>query len=183
MRRLTLGIKTGFKVNDPTKPILIRDNRLILFYDTESLLPRVTYFNMPAGRYWVEKGFFSESILPRIYSLSMLPPPERVMPDPTGFDIVFDNNPHKCSIFWDEKTIVFDNSFASKSEPEIYFVLFHEYGHQLYKTEKYADLYAANKMKILGFNPSQIGFAQNSSLSDAQDHRKDFLTNKLIEEL
>lgn len=183
MRRLTLGIKTGFTVNDPYKPIIIRDSRGLLFYDTESLLPKVNYFNMPAGSYWVEKGWFSETVLPRVYPLTVLPEPERVFEDPTKFEIVFDTNPHKCSIFWDEKVIVFDKSFASKTEPEIYFVLFHEYGHQLYETEKFADLFAANKMKITGFNPSQIGWAQNNSLSDSQDLRKDFLTNKLIDSI
>lgn len=183
MRKLILGIKTGFKVNDRTKPILIRDERLKTFYDTESLLPKVDYFNVPAGRYWVERGYFSETLMPRVYPLAVLPPIERMYPDPTNFSIEFDTNPNKCSIIWDEKLIVFDNSFIEKTEPEIYFVLYHEYGHQMYSTEKYADLFASNTMKIKGFNPSQIHFAQDNSLSDAQEHRKEFITEHLLNDL
>ncbi len=183
MKRLNLGIKTGFRVNDPYKPILIRDNRLILFYETESLLPKVKYFNMPAGSYWVEKGYFSETLFPRIYPLAVLPQPERIMPDPTGFEIIFDSNPNKCSVLWDEKVIIFDTAFRSKPEPEIYFILFHEYGHQMYETEKFADLFAANMMKQKGFNPSQIRGAHDNSLSDQQTERKDFITYKLTEDL
>ena len=183
MRKLALGIKTGFRVNDPYKPIFIRDSRLILFYDTEAILPKVRYFNIPAGNYWIEKGWFSETLLPRIYPLAILPKPQRYMPDPTNFVIEFGNNPNKCSVLWDEKIILFDNSFASKPEPEIYFILFHEYGHELYETEKYADLFAANTMKIKGFNPSQIRSAHDNSLSNYQHERKDFLTEKLIQDL
>jgi len=156
---------------------------MILFYETESMLPKVQYFNIPAGNYWVEKGWFSETLLPRVYPLAMLPPPERVMPDPSCFSIEFGSNPHKCSIKWDEKTILFDGSFASKPEPELFFVLFHEYGHQMYETEKYADLFAANTMKQKGFNPSQIKRGQDDSLSDAQYERKEFITQKLLDDL
>lgn len=183
MKRLSIGVKTGFWVNNVYKPILIRDSRLILFYETESLLPKAKYFNLPAGSYWVEKGFFSEYILPRIYPLAVLPQPERYMEDPTDFPIVFDTNPNKCSILWDEKIILFDNSFLNKPEPEIYFILFHEYGHELYNTEEYADLFASNTMKIKGFNPSQIQAAHDNSLSDKNENRKNFVTSKLIEDL
>ncbi len=168
MRPLNLGLKTGFVVNDVYKPIIIRDSRMILFYETESLLPKVEFFNVPAGNYWVEKGWFSETLLPRVYPLRVLPQPERMMEDPTGFAIVFGHNPNKCSILWDEKVILFDNQFASKPEPEIFFILYHEYGHQMYSNEKYADLFAANTMKLKGFNPSQIKNGQDFSLSDAR---------------
>lgn len=183
MRKLNLGIKTGFRVTDPTKPIIIRDNRGVIFYQTESMVPKVEYFNMPAGNYFVEKGWFSETLLPRVYPLSMLPPPERSYPDPTDFAIEFDNNPNKCSILWDEKTIVFDNVFRERPYPEVFFILYHEYGHQLYSTEKYADLFATNLMKLKGFNPSQIRRSQNDSLSDNQVERKEFITEKLNETL
>lgn len=183
MRKLNIGVKTGFRVTDPYKPILIRDNRGILFYQTESLVPKVQFFNLPAGNYWVEKGWFAETLLPRVYPLAVLPPPERQYPDPSDFAIEFDNNPNKCSILWDEQVIVFDNSFKERPYPEVFFILYHEYGHQLYKTEAYADLFATNMMKIKGFNESQIHASHNDTLSDAQQPRKDFITQKLIENL
>jgi len=183
MRKMSLGIKTGFRVNDVTKPILIRDMRGIIFYETESLLPKVEFFNMPAGNYWVEKGYFSETLLPRIYPLAVLPPIERSMPDPENFDIEFGPNPNKCSILWDEKIILFDDSFRNRPEYEIYFILNHEYGHALYHTEDFADLFAANKMKMLGFNINQIHKGQDDSLSEQQQGRKDFVTQKLLDDL
>jgi len=183
MKPLNIGIKTGFWVTDRFKPVVIQDERGLPFYDTTPLLPRVKYFNLPAGNYTVVKGWFCETLLPRIYPLTVLPAPERVLMDPSDFEIEFDVNPHKCSIFWDEKVIVFDKSFIDKTTPEICFVLFHEYGHQMFETEKYADLFAANLMKQKGFNPSQIVSGHNLSLSDAQQYRKDFVIEKLINEL
>jgi hypothetical protein len=109
MKPLNIGVKTGFIVKDVYKPIIIRDARGVLFYETESLLPKVEFFNLPAGHYFVEKGWFSETLLPRVYPLAVLPPPERQYPDPTYFDIEFGDNPNKCSILWDERVIVFDS--------------------------------------------------------------------------
>lgn len=183
MKPLNIGVKTGFVVKDRYKPIIIRDFRGILFYETESMIPKVEYFNLPAGQYFVERGHFSETLLPRTYPLAVLPQPERMYPDPTFFDIQFGDNPNKCSILWDEKVIVFDGSFKEKPQAQIYFVLFHEYGHKLYNTEHYADLYAANRMKMLGFNPYQIQRAHSETLSHAAQDRKEFLTNHLTKDL
>lgn len=176
---MVLNSITGFKVKDVTKPVVIRDSRHIIFYDTEPLLPKVEYFNLPPGIYWVDTGFFSEASFPRSYPLAKLPRPERNRPKPFDFEITFESNPNKCTILWDEKVIVFDNAFLDKPLPELFFVLYHEYGHSLYETEKYADLYASNLMKVRGYNPSQICYAHLDSLSAKQIARKEFVIDQL----
>lgn len=181
MFELTLTKKTGFKVTDINKPVIIRDMRGILFYSTESLTPKVKSFNLPAGTYMVDMGNFREMDAPVKYNLIPLPKPERIHPSPIGFEFQFEPNPNKCTINFIDKTITFDTSFLEMSLPIVYFILYHEYGHQYFKTEKYCDAFAHNAMIKKGFNPSQIGRAQIFSLSYRQAHRKNYLVEKIIE--
>lgn len=183
MRKIDLKSITGFRVKDVHTPIVIRDARGIMFYDTTLLVPKVQYFNMPVGIFYVESGYFVPTFSPRVYPLAKLPKPERNRRRPFDFKIEFANNPNKCSIIWDEKRIVFDNSFWDKPLPEIWFIYYHEIGHALYETEEYADLYASNMMKKRGYNPSQICYAHINSLSSANFERKQFLNKILIETL
>jgi hypothetical protein len=172
--------KTGFESLEPKKPIIIRDFRGRIFYDTRDLQKPVLKFNLPEGKYSIESGTIKAMPDPVKFSLSKLPKPERYYSDPTTFKIVFGINPNKCSIIWKKKTILFDNAFKSALLPEIFFILYHEYGHSLYKTEKYADLFSTNKMLKKGYNNSQIGKAHITSLSERQVERKNFITNKVL---
>lgn len=184
MRKLTLHKKTGFRVIEINKPIIIRDFRFILFYTTEYLLPRCKQFNLPAGDYWVDSGNFKAMDFPIKYRLANLPAKVRNYAKPTDFKIQFAPNPSKCTIFWDLKKIVFDSSFKDMPLPVIDFVRLHEFGHSYYGTtnpyasykekqyyEKCADKWAGNAMLVKGYNPSQIGEAPIVSLSDAQIDR------------
>lgn len=181
MVELNLTEKTGFKVLDPYKPIVIRDARGILFYSTESILPDVKVFNLPGvGKLFVDSGSFVRSEIVD-YPFLELPEAERNFPDTKNFKIVFGDNPHKCTINFRTETIFFDNAFKSKPLPEIFFILFHEEGHQYYLTEKYVDLYASNCMLAKGFNPEQIRWAHKNSLSERQEHRKMYVHNRMIE--
>ena len=180
MRKLELSKKTGFKVNDIYKPVVIRDFRGVLFYSTEPFLPRVKEFNLPGGTYFVDSGYFTPMVFPVQYKYIKLPLAQRLLPKPTDFKIMFGNNPRKCTIYWDKKYILFDNSFREKPLNQLYFILFHEWGHSIYKTETYADLYAANCMLGKGFNPSQVGEAPVNSLSDASMDRKEIVVSKLL---
>jgi hypothetical protein len=183
MRPLVLTEKTGFMVLQKNVPVIIRDYRGMLFYSTESLLPRVSAFNLPAGNYFVVSGYFKPMNEPVQYKKLKLPRPERVIPkDPRKFKIVFASNPHKCTIDFVNEQITFDYSFKEKTLPEIYFVLYHEFAHKYYKTEKYCDALASNYMLEKGFNPSQIGRAQITTLSERQLERKIYNVNKLINE-
>lgn len=180
MRKLVLDKITGFVVKDKSKPVVIRDDRGLLFYSTESMVPRVGEFNLPAGTYFVDTGYFTERKAPVLYPLAPMPEPERKTKKPFNFTVQFGNNPHKCSILWDEDRIFFDNSFKEMPLPNVFFVLYHEFGHSKYNTERYADLYASNLMKLKGYNPSQIGDAHLTSLSAAQYDRKKFVIKQLI---
>lgn len=176
---LILHKKTGFKNLIPSKPVVIRDFRGIIFYDTNGLR-RVEKFNLPAGNYFIDQGAIDTIPFPRSYKMSRLPRAERSLPNPSFFVVQFGNNPNKCSISWPNKRILFDESLKSYTLPELYFILYHEFGHQLYGTEKYADLFSANMMKKKGFNPSQCGQSIITSLSKKQLPRKKFLTKKIL---
>lgn len=184
MRELRITDKTGFKIRDPNVPVIIRDFRGILFYTTEPSIPNIETFNMPflGVKYFVESGSFQPLSQPVEYELLALPKTaERELNPPFGFDIVFGNNPNKCTISFKNKIIFFDNAFKEKTLPEIYFVLFHEFAHQYFHTEDLTDTLAANYMLKKGFNPEQIGRAQITSLSSRQLPRKSNLTEKILE--
>jgi len=184
MYALNIAKKTGFTVVDRNTPIVIRDNRGILFYDTTPITPRVQKFNLPRGKYIVDSGNFKIRPKPVKYRLAELPIYcNRVgYPSPSKFKIMYGDNPNKCSVIWDKKVIVFDNSFKEKPRSHVYFILMHEWAHRYFngQREDCCDIWASNAMKILGYNPSQIGLAQIYSLSDAQNFRKNVLVNKLI---
>jgi hypothetical protein len=178
---MNLTEKTGFRIIDKSQPVIIRDSRGILFYSTEDLLPRVESFNLPKGSYIVDRGAFKKMSEPIDYKLPSLPPFERNRPVPIDFEVIFGANKHKCSILWDAQKILFDTSLEDDPLPTLMFMLYHEFGHSKYKTEKYCDLYASNLMIKKGYNPSQIARAQILSLSNRQKNRKEFLSEKIIE--
>jgi hypothetical protein len=179
-KQIKLSKITGFKNITPEKPVIITDFRGVIFYDTSPLKKQVSFFNMPEGIYNIVEGNIIKLKKPVKIKLSKLPAPERNYPKPFDFNIVFGTNPNKCSIIWKKRTILFDNNLKNRTLPEIFFILYHEYGHQLYHTEKYADLFSANTMKKKGFNDSQIGFSQINVLSGAQFHRKKFVINNIL---
>ncbi len=180
MRKIVLTKKTGFDVTNVNVPINIRDYRGILFYSTEAMLPRVTKFNLPAGEYFIDSGYFTPRMFPVDYKLSVLPFPQRFYPSTSNFRVVFKPNPNKCTVSWKTKEIIFDTSFMEKPLPQIDFILYHEEGHERFKTEKYADLYASNAMLGKGYNESQIGCAPLDTLSDAAYERKEYITNRIL---
>jgi hypothetical protein len=180
--KITLKSKTGFEILNLNTPVIIDDYRGIEFYNTQPLLDqgnKVRKFNLPAGTYQVREGNFVAMKYPVKMPLAKLPRTERYRKPPFDFVIKFGDNPNKCTIFWVGKTIVFDNSFKTMPLPYVFFVLYHEYGHSLFGTEKYADLVASNIMKIRGYNISQIYRAQIFSLSELQWERKKFLSEQL----
>jgi hypothetical protein len=179
MNQLILAKKTGFKNKTPERPVVIRDFRNKIFYDTTGLRS-VKTFNLPEGSFLIDSGDIEMLSEPVKYPLAILPFPERSLKLPKDFSIIFDNNPNKCTIKWLQKIIVFDHALKDLTLPELYFILYHEFGHHKFKTEKFADLYASNLMLIKGYNPSQIGKAPITSLSSMQYERKKHIVNKLI---
>jgi hypothetical protein len=179
VEQLILHRKTGFKNLFPYRPVVIRDFRGIVFYSTEGLKP-VEYFNLPEGNYFLDKGDIHLLDKPNPVKIMPMPRAERNMPDPFNFNVQFCRNINKCTIDWETRCIYFDESFKNMSLPNIYFVLYHEFGHKLYTTEKYADLYAANRMLQKGYNYSQIGMAPIEALGTRQLERKTFIINNLL---
>lgn len=178
MYKINLDKKTGFRVRDNSIPILIRDNRGIMFYSTDGM--DVEQFNLPTGCYLVDSGMFTALTEPVDYKLIDLPPKQRLKKNPANFDVRFGPNPNKCSVIWHKNLILFDTSFKEKPMPQLDFILGHEFGHRFYITESYADMYAANRMLKMGYNPSQIGDGQIMSLSERQISRKNNIVQNLI---
>ncbi len=193
MYKVTVTKKTGFRIADPSKPVVIRDNRHILFYSTESQTPKINCFNLPGfGTFWIEEGNIKPLEKPIHYPhAKIISSLERVRENPFDFAIEFGINKNKCTIKWDEKEILFDSSFLEKPLPDVFFILGHEYGHafkvpyeiasnearkkgmtieQYY--ESVCDEISGNYMKTLGFNPSQICKAPFDALSERQELRK-----------
>ena len=177
-RKLIVEKKTGFKITDPSKPVIIRDNRGILFYSTETLINRpdkqnVDSFNLPGfGTYQVETGSFTAMATPIQYKYAPLPALIRRHPSPFDFKIVWGNNPYKCTVKWTDKIIFFDKQFEEKPLPQVFFILYHEFAHAFFEEETLCDQMAGNYMKAKGFNPSQIGSAPVLALSTRQYERK-----------
>ena len=182
MRKIKLRKVTGFRVKDVNKPIVIRDKRGVLFYDTSPLIPKVKRFNLPAGiELYVDSGSFVPMNKPYKYRLSKLPKIQRhKQSNPSNFKIEFGYNPHKATVYWDQKKIFFDDSFKEKPLPMLYFILYHEFGHKLFKTEKFADQYAKNMMLKRGYNPLQIVSAQLWGLSSQNYDRKRYIVKHII---
>jgi len=178
MDQLIIHKKTGFKNLTPFNPIIIRDFRGIEFYNTSGL-KKVDSFNLPVGYYYIDQGNIKELPKPVPVDYIEMPTIETWHKNPKEFNIYFSDNPNKCTVDFDSETIVFDHSFKNKPLPQIFFILYHEYGHQYYSTEKYADMYAANMMLKKGFNMSQIGASPLISLSERQYDRKQNLIERL----
>jgi hypothetical protein len=179
MQKLILETKTGFSSILPFK---IYDNKGILFYSSD-FVSKISKgerhsFNLPLGLYTVD-GFLIKLPQPVKYKEIILPKPER-QKEIKKYKIVFGENPNKCTIFYDRGIILFDKVFLSRPLYERYNIYFHELGHNFYKTEKFADLFAAKKMLEKGFNPSQIGYGIIDSLSSNQLERKKFTVKKII---
>lgn len=179
--RIEVKQKTGFR-NITGNPIVLLDQRGMIFYDTRDLQKRVWEFNLPEGIYYIHMGKFSQIEKPVNFPLIPLPKPEREFKvDPTKFKLSFGDNPYTGTIDWDKKTIMLDNELKTHPMPDIVFVFYHELGHQYYTTEEFCDAYASNCMIEAGYNPSQIGEGIIYTLSQNQLHRKQYIINRITQ--
>jgi hypothetical protein len=134
-------------------------------------------FNLPKGNYITDNNLQVLSS-PVKYSVPSLPSPEKNIQPPADIEIVWMDNPNKCSILLNTGLIVCSPYIKSKSRAEQMFIIYHELGHYLYSTEKYCDLYATKRMIEEGFNPSQCVFSVNGCLThDKSIERKDNVLN------
>lgn len=158
------------------------DNEILIY----SLLPRKkpfyfkknpdkkkVFFNLPKGDFFTENKIFATKKIN--YKTPILPKPERRTIPPKYLTIFVGENPNKCSINRHNGKILIDDRLLFMPLPFIHFILFHELGHYFYKTEFKADIFAANEMFKIGYNSSQIMYAQYLLLSDYQRKRKRIL--------
>jgi len=171
MKRLVLFGKRGFVAK---KPFKIFDERNKLFYsDTFTNMMKKgepLYFNLPKGEYKLEGSIFKLNNPVKQKEIH-LPKKERNIPK-RKFHIMYGTNPNKCTVFWKNSVILFDNSFLEVPKYILFDIFFHELGHRFYKTEHLADLYATKRMLQVGFNKSQIGRSVMDTLSDNSHYRK-----------
>lgn len=182
MQKFTVKQKNGFKSFDTV--VKIYDKNGILFYCKENK-NGLLHFNLPKGEYCTYNNLMTAKI--RNYKLPKLPKANNPKPLPNDFKIIFCNNPNKCSVDNKNHVIYFDNSFKNQPIPCLDYILFHELGHYLYSndgnnSEKNCDLFAMKKMLEIGYNPSQVLWVQNGTLSESKlnNDRKKLIKNNSI---
>jgi hypothetical protein len=180
MRDLILEQKTGFTTSLPFK-IFEPNGQLFYSSDFTDHIEKGERldFNLPAGIYKYD-GNFIKLPLPVPVKMITLPPKERHY-NSKRYEIIFGSNPNKCTIFYKDGVILFDNSLKDKPLYIKYGIYYHELGHHFYRTESKADLYSAKKMLEKGFNPSQIGMVELETLSSSTkgEKRKENIVNHL----
>ena len=171
MNNLVLENKTGFSSTLPFEIFELNGN---LFYSSDFTTKieegKRLDFNLPAGEYKYNGSFIKLSSPVEVKNIE-LPFPERNITK-KRYDIIFGNNPNKCTIYYDTGVILFDEQYRSKPLYLKYGIYFHELGHHWYKSEYKADLFSIKKMLDKGFNPSQIGLVALEGLSDKSNERR-----------
>lgn len=154
---------------------LLRPGVTTPFYDFDFSGKKIVddrRFNLPVGQYETDNNITQSFFKPS--KNIPIPAPEIYRTIPFGFPVYFSTNKNKASIYFDDKKIVIDPSFKSLPRYCLDFVLSHEYGHFIYRTEKFADLYSMKRMLKMGYNKSQIRNAINLSLT-----KKHSITRKI----
>ena len=179
MQKLSIKNKTCFF--SKSKDFVIYDSRGVLFYSPTFVNKFGGYFTLPKGDYFVEGKIIQVKKKINDHRKIKLKPFERDLKHDWGsFKILFELNPNKATINHKDKTITFDHSFKTQPLYIIFFVLFHEMGHNYYESEYGADMYAVKQMLKAGFTPSQVGMCPLVSLSDRNNARKSHVINNLI---
>lgn len=93
-------------------------------------------------------------------------------PLPSRVELVWCDNPNKCSIDLRAGRIYADHKLKEQPAFVLAFVFFHEVGHYFYRDEARCDEFAARMMHQRGYNPSQIHLASKMTLSCANNARK-----------
>lgn len=168
---------SGFNCADEEILIYSVNPRLKPFYFKKNPNCDKVFFNLLKGIYTTDNAV--ARVKPLVYLPPKLPRPERRTKAPKKLTIFVGENPNKCSINRHNGKILIDDRLTFMPLPFIHFILFHELGHYFYKTEYKADIYAAAKMLKIGYNPTQVMYAQYLMLSDHQRARKRILINFL----
>lgn len=143
--------------------------------------PKERRFNLPRGLYYTDSAI---KVLPKPLKYTLpqgLPKPEIKRPKPFNFKVTFGRNPNKATIDFKKHHIHIDESMLNKPLYCLEYIIGHEFGHYLYKSEKYADLYSQVRMLKMGYNKSQISEAVKMTLTKSySDYRKDYIDSQLV---
>lgn len=174
MKEIDLDNKTVFVCGSKDFTILDSDGQI--FYSPSELKNFGFKFCLPRGKYYcdiqlnkVEDENFNKPLF-------TLPPYERDLKhDWKEFEILFDDNPNKCTINHIKKTITFDYYYQNVPSYVVTFILWHEKGHNFYETEYKCDLYAVYNMLNEGYTPFQISKCPlEAKLKDSERLQKVF---------
>ena len=89
-------------------------------------------------------------------------------------NVTVGDNPSKCSVCLRSGNVLLDHKIHAMPIPVLAFILSHEKGHYLYRTEWKCDAYARNEMLKAGYNPSQIAMATETTLKDSDRRKRNF---------
>lgn len=154
---------SGFYCKDIPKIFDANNN---IFYYPTYLKKWRGKFNLPIGVYYTDSNLVKLTTPHQFLKGFNLPRFEREFLDNVDkAKVLFDENPHKCTIFHDKNIILFDNSFKSKPLLDLLTIVGHERGHKKYFTEWKCDLYAYYLMLKKGYNPSQVKISMFKTLN------------------
>lgn len=159
--------KTGFEVKGKAA---VNRNGAPFYYFTASNPEKPIQFNLPAGNYEFLTPF---KVLPRPVKFTMPKARKREhfypLPKPGELKVIYGNNPNKASIFPRKHVIIFDAKYKNAPQVVKDYLLFHEIGHYLYKTEKFADEYAQAQLIEKGYPLSMIVKAAEKTLHNGHE--------------
>lgn len=147
-------------------------NRIYYFRYLDGKTPRIK-FNVPdTGVFHTDTPFrlCKMTSIETPSSYPILPPAER----DRWKDVQVVVNPEldgtPARIFSDTGVIEVSNSFSSFPPPVRLFLLLHETGHMIYKSEEYCDLWALINFLKMGYNRSTAYYTLDKILSRSQEN-------------
>lgn len=155
----------GCKSNDSF--ICVFDCKGKIFYIIKN--DKQKYFNLPKGDYFTNNEITITK--PFIHKIPSLPKFEVKRPNVNDFDISFGNNPYKATVDFNKETILVDYALLKLPFFCLVWIIYHEKGHQFYKSEFKCDLYATRQMLLKGYNYSQVKLAPLLTLSELSIER------------
>jgi len=162
----------GFTSNSKVIRVDVKNTLHPFYYFQNNKEEQVT-FNLPDG-FEYDFKCICEPCKPVEYICPPLPKREKFIM-PLSFDeykIFVEDNPHKAQVNILKGIIKLDKGFFNEPIPMMYHVLFHEIGHNLYFAEWKCDVFAANEMLKIGFNPSQCFYSDYFCLSNSENNKK-----------
>lgn len=156
-----LSEKTGFEASGSVR-VLYPDGSV--FYAIDKKGP--FQFNLPKGRYIFQTPV-KRLARPVVFQFKSKRKVEKNIPLPGIKDlkIEYGDNPNKATIFLKEFRILFDNQFKTAAPVIKDYLLYHEIGHFLYKSEEFADEFAQESLIRLGYPESLVYKASRDTLS------------------